>query len=157
MSRSKHSAGILLYRQVDGGPEVFLVHPGGPLWAKKDQGAWTIPKGELSVDEDPFETAVREFQEEVGFVPQGPFHRLPSVRQTGGKLVDAWATCGDFDPAQLRSNTFTMEWPPRSGRKQEFPEVDRGDWFTLEQAKTRINPAQMDFLTALAQWLGPEE
>ncbi len=156
MSRSKHSAGILLYRLREGGTEVFLVHPGGPLWAKKDQGAWTIPKGELSVGEDPFETAVREFQEEVGFVPEGPFHQLPSVRQSGGKLVDAWAACGEFDPTELKSNSFSMEWPPRSGRKQEFPEVDRGEWFDFEQAKTRINPAQVAFLTALGQWLDPE-
>ena len=152
MSGGKQSAGILLYRDRDGFIEVFLVHPGGPFWAKKDLGAWSIPKGEFS-DEDPLAAALREFEEEVGFQPEGPFTELPSVRQAAGKTVFCWSAEGDLDPAGLRSNTFTMEWPPRSGRIQEFPEVDRAAWFGIEEAKAKINKAQAAFLDALSALL----
>ena len=150
VSRGKQSAGILLYREREGSYEVFLVHPGGPFWAKKDLGAWSIPKGEFSSDEQPLAAALREFEEEVGFRPEGPFTELPSVRQAAGKTVLCWLAEGDLDPEKLRSNTFTMEWPPRSGRVQEFPEVDRAAWFGLEEAKVKINTAQSAFLASLA-------
>jgi len=151
MSRKsgKRSAGLLLYRKRAGTLEVFLVHPGGPFWTKKDAGAWTIPKGEIGEDEDPLVAARREMAEETGFSPEGRFIELPPVRQKAGKLVLAWAIEGDCDPAQLRSNLFEMEFPPRSGRMAEFPEVDRGDWFSLGEARGRILEAQMPFLDAL--------
>jgi len=151
MSRKsgKRSAGLLLYRKRAGTLEVFLVHPGGPFWTKKDAGAWTIPKGEIGEDEDPLVAARREMAEETGFSPEGRFIELPPVRQKAGKLVLAWAVEGDCDPAQLRSNLFEMEFPPRSGRMAEFPEVDRGDWFSLGEARGRILEAQMPFLDAL--------
>jgi len=117
----KQSAGLLMYRRRDGRMEVFLVHPGGPFWAKKDAAAWSIPKGEFAADEDPLAAAQREFAEETGLTPSGPFTALTPIKQTGGKIVQAWAVEGDCDPAAVRSNTFTMEWPPRSGRRQEFP------------------------------------
>jgi predicted NUDIX family NTP pyrophosphohydrolase len=145
------SAGILLYRRGDGGPEVLLVHPGGPFWAKKDLGAWSIPKGEHDEGEDARACALREFAEELGSAPApGELEELGSVRQKAGKIVQAWALEGDLDPEGLRSNTFTMEWPPRSGRMREFPEVDRAAWFGLEAARERINPAQAAFLDRLA-------
>ena len=151
MSRKsgKRSAGLLLYRKRAGALEVFLVHPGGPFWTKKDAGAWTIPKGEIGEDEDPLVAARREMAEETGFSPEGRFIELPPVRQKAGKLVLAWAVEGDCDPAHLRSNLFEMEFPPRSGRMAEFPEVDRGDWFSLGEARGRILEAQMPFLDAL--------
>jgi len=151
MSRKsgKRSAGLLLYRKRAGTLEVFLVHPGGPFWTKKDAGAWTIPKGEIGEDEDPLVAARREMAEETGFSPEGRFIELPPVRQKAGKLVLAWAVEGDCDPAHLRSNLFEMEFPPRSGRMAEFPEVDRGDWFSLGEARGRILEAQMPFLDAL--------
>ena len=151
MSRKsgKRSAGLLLYRKRAGALEVFLVHPGGPFWTKKDAGAWTIPKGEIGEDEDPLVAARREMAEETGFSPEGRFIELPPVRQKAGKLVLAWAIEGDCDPAQFRSNLFEMEFPPRSGRMAEFPEVDRGDWFSLGEARGRILEAQMPFLDAL--------
>ena len=151
MSRKsgKRSAGLLLYRKRAGTLEVFLVHPGGPFWTKKDAGAWTIPKGEIGEDEDPLVAARREMAEETGFSPEGRFIELPPVRQKAGKLVLAWAVEGDCDPAHLRSNLFEMEFPPRSGRMAEFPEVDRGEWFSLGEARGRILEAQMPFLDAL--------
>src|SRR5258706_10956999 len=151
MSRQsgKRSAGLLLYRKRPGALEVFLVHPGGPFWAKRDAGAWTIPKGEIGENEDPLTAARREMAEETGFSPDGKFFALPQVRQKAGKRVLAWAIEGDCDPAQLRSNLFPMEWPPRSGRMADFPEVDRGEWFSLGQAREKILEAQQPLLDAL--------
>jgi predicted NUDIX family NTP pyrophosphohydrolase len=149
----KLSAGLLMYRIRDGRLEVLLAHPGGPFWAKKDQGAWSIPKGEVEPGEDAFSTAKREFEEELGFQPQGEFTELKSIQQKGGKTVQAWAVEGNCDPASMRSNTFLMEWPPRSGKKQEFPEVDRAEFFEISQAKRRINAAQIELLSELEQLL----
>ena len=145
----KISAGILLYRRGRGGLEVFLVHPGGPFWAKKDLGAWSIPKGEPDEGEDLRDAAIREFSEETGFAIDGELRALRPLRQPGGKTVHAWAVEGDCDPAQLRSGMFSMEWPPRSGRQREFPEVDRGEWFTLDEARKRILAGQAPFLDEL--------
>lgn len=153
MPRPKESAGLLLYRRRDDRIEVLLVHPGGPLWKKKDEGAWSIPKGELDGDEDALACARREFEEETGFVADGPFLPLGSVRQKSGKLVHAWAFEGDCDPSALRSNGFEMEWPPRSGRMQQFPEIDRAEFFDIERARERLNPAQVDFLDELVEAL----
>jgi predicted NUDIX family NTP pyrophosphohydrolase len=146
------SAGILLHRRVDGTVEVLLVHPGGPFWAKKDLGAWSIPKGELEEGEEARECALRELEEELGSrlgLSLGDLTELGSVRQKGGKLVHCWAAEADFDPATLSSNTFSMEWPPRSGVEREFPEVDRAEWLGLEQARRRINSAQVELLDRL--------
>ena len=146
---AKRSAGILLYRR---SPEleVLLVHPGGPFWASKDAGAWSIPKGEHEEGEDAQACAIREFTEETGSAPsRGALDDLGTVKQRGGKVVQAWALEGDLDAAAVRSNTFTMQWPPRSGRMQEFPEVDRAAWFALPEARQRINPAQAAFLDRL--------
>ena len=151
---AKESAGLLLYRRKSGALEVFLVHPGGPFWAKKDDGAWSIPKGELAPGEEPLAAAIREFAEETGMTLAGDFRPLPPAKQTGGKLVRAWALEGDIDPAALRSNTFEMEWPPRSGKRQSFPEVDRGAWFTLDEARRRINKGQITLIEALSESLG---
>ena len=148
---TKQSAGLLLYRQSERGTEVFLVHPGGPFWAKKDLGAWSIPKGEYAEDEAALAGARREFQEETGFAIEGDLLELGTVRQTGGKLVSAWALEGDCDPAMLTSNLFEMEWPPRSGRMMEFPEVDRGAWFNLPEARERILASQQPFLDRLIE------
>jgi predicted NUDIX family NTP pyrophosphohydrolase len=145
------SAGLLLYRVQDEVLEVLLVHPGGPLWRKKDDGAWSIPKGEVAPGEDELTAARREFREETGVDPAGPFVPLGQVRQKSGKIVYAWACVGDCDPRAIKSNTFTMEWPPRSGRRQEFPEIDRAEFWPLEQARRKINPAQAQFLDALEQ------
>ena len=142
-----------MYRRRDRGVEVFLVHPGGPFWAKKDSGAWSIPKGEYPDREDPLEAAKREFQEETGFTPEGRFIELSEVRQAGGKVVMAWAVEGDCDPAQLKSNTFPIEWPPRSGRRIEAPEVDRGAWFTMDEARVRLLIGQRPFLDRLLERL----
>jgi predicted NUDIX family NTP pyrophosphohydrolase len=147
------SAGLLMFRRKGDVPQVLLAHPGGPLWAKKDLGAWTIPKGEGAPDEDLLATARREFEEETGFRPQGPFHPLGSVKQRAGKVVHAWAFEDDVDPAALRSNTFSMEWPPRSGQWHDFPEVDRAEFFDLDEARRRINPAQALLLDALEGFL----
>jgi predicted NUDIX family NTP pyrophosphohydrolase len=152
---SRRSAGLLLYRLRGGSPEVLLVHPGGPFWARKDLGAWTLPKGEPAPGEEPLEAARREFREETGFSPEGPFLPLPPVRQRGGKEVLAWAVAGDVDPSALRSNTFSLEWPPRSGRRAEFPEVDRAAWFGIEAARERILPGQAPLLDELLRVLGP--
>ncbi len=147
---ASRSAGILLYRRAPDGPEVLLVHPGGPLWAKKDLGAWSIPKGEHDDAEDARACALREFEEETGTaLGAGELTDLGTVRQRGGKVVQAWAAEGDLDADAIRSNTFTMEWPPRSGRTREFAEVDRAAWFGLDEARERINPAQAAFLDRL--------
>jgi len=150
----KQSAGLLLYRWREGRLEVFLVHPGGPFWRRKEAGAWSIPKGELSPGEDPLAAARREFAEETGFSVQGEFVPLAPVTQAGGKVVHAWAVEGELDPEKIKSNTFTLEWPPSSGREQEFPEVDRAAWFGLEEARDKINPAQRRLLEELAGKLG---
>lgn len=144
----KRSAGLLLYRR-HRRLEVFLVHPGGPIWAKKDRGAWSIPKGEYTDREDPLAAAQREFAEETGQPISGRFIELGVLRQPGGKLVSAWAVEGDFDPAILVSNTCTIEWPPRSGKVIEIPEVDRGAWFPLPEARERILAGQLPFLVRL--------
>jgi predicted NUDIX family NTP pyrophosphohydrolase len=147
------SAGLLMYRERAGTVEVLLVHPGGPYWAKKDLGAWTIPKGECPQNEDLLACARREFEEETGFFPAGPFIPLPPIKQTGGKVVHAWAFQGDCDPEMLRSNTFTMEWPPRSGRRREFPELDRAAWYRLDEARRRILKSQGRLLDELDRFL----
>jgi predicted NUDIX family NTP pyrophosphohydrolase len=147
---TKHSAGILMFRSRGSSLEVFLVHPGGPFWAKKDEGAWSIPKGEFNIDsEDPLEAAKREFAEETGFALAGDFISLDTLAQSGMKIVHAWAVAGDCDASQIKSNTFTMEWPPRSGKQQEFPEVDRAEWFEIETAKTKILKGQTPFIDRL--------
>ena len=150
---TKRSAGILLHRRAeDGALEVLLVHPGGPFWAKKDAGAWSIPKGEHGDDGEPLAAALREFAEELGSPPpDGDLVDLGEVRQRGGKIVIAWALEGDTDADAARSNTFTMEWPPRSGRMREYPEVDRAAWFALDAARERILPAQAPLLDRLAE------
>ena len=145
----KRSAGLLIYRPRDQNMEVFLVHPGGPFWAKKDLGAWSIPKGEYPEDENPLEAARREFTEETGFEVTGDFLDLGTIRQAGGKLVSVWAVEGDCDPAQLRNNLCRIEWPPRSGRQIEIPEVDRGVWFGLGEARQRILKSQAPFIDLL--------
>jgi len=149
----KKSAGILLYRFVQGAPEVFLVHPGGPFWAKKDDGAWSIPKGEFVDGEDPLEAAKREFKEETGFGVEGDFQPLEALKQPTGKIVFAWVAEGNVDAAAVRSNTFSMEWPRGSGKTQSFPEVDRGDWFDLPTARTKILKGQLDLLEQLEKKL----
>jgi predicted NUDIX family NTP pyrophosphohydrolase len=158
---TKQSAGILLYRQTPATPgshtpnpnmlEVFLVHPGGPFWKNKDAGVWTIPKGEFNNDEPALDAAIREFSEETGTTLTGHFRALSPIRQKGGKRVYAWAIAGDLDPATMTSNTFEIEWPRHSGRMQTFPEVDKGGWFSLEEARRIINPAQIPFLDELEE------
>jgi len=144
------SAGLLLYRIRDGVPEVLLVHPGGPFWKRRDEGAWSIPKGEIEPGEDPVDVARREFREELGDdPPDGQLASLGTVRQAGGKVVHAWAVRGDFDPGALQSMAFEMEWPPRSGRRASFPEVDRAEWFDLERARAKILEAQRTFIERL--------
>jgi predicted NUDIX family NTP pyrophosphohydrolase len=151
---SKKSAGLLLFREVSGHLEVLLVHPGGPLWAKKDEGTWSIPKGEFEDNEDPLAAAKREFEEETGFTVDGEMISLEHLRQPSGKLVYAWAIRGDVDPSQLKSDTFSMEWPPKSGRYQEFPEVDRAAWFAIDEATRKILKGQAAFLDQLQEKLG---
>ena len=149
------SAGLLLYRRGPA-PQVFLAHPGGPLWAKKDLGAWTIPKGLALTGEDLLAAARREFAEETGCSVDGDFIALTPLKQPSGKVVHAWAIEGDCDPANLNSNTFSMEWPPRSGRMLEFPEIDRVAWFDLSEARRRILRGQMGFIEQLATLLGAD-
>jgi len=148
------SAGLLLYRLIDGEPEVLLVHPGGPFWQGKDLGSWSVPKGEVDAGEDPLVAARREFAEETGFPVVGEARSLGEVRQRSGKRVHAWAVRGDVDPARLESNDFELEWPPRSGRVQKFPEVDRAEWFNLDEARRRILPAQIPLIDRLSVLLG---
>lgn len=147
--RRRRSAGILLFRRSAGELQVFLVHPGGPFWARRDDGAWSIPKGEHPPDEDALQAARREFMEETGAPIDGRFLPLPPARQPGGKVVTAWAVEGDFDPAQLRSNAFELEWPPKSGCHQSFPEVDRGAWFAVHEARRKLLCGQIPLLDAL--------
>ena len=149
----KQSAGILLYRFQKKTLEVLLVHPGGPFWKKKDDGAWTIPKGEFTRNEEPLQAAIREFEEETGQPVRGNFIPLTPAKQKSGKLVHAWAVEGALDEKNIRSNSFEIEWPPRSGKQQSFPEIDRADWFTPENAKQKINPAQAVFIDELAALL----
>jgi predicted NUDIX family NTP pyrophosphohydrolase len=149
----KQSAGLLMYRLRDRRIEIFLVHPGGPFWAKKDLGAWSIPKGEYAEGENPLDAARREFSEETGFAAKGNFVDLGTVQQAGGKIVSVWAVEGDCDPAKLRSNMCMIEWPPRSGRKIEIPEVDRGAWFTVEEARERILKSQKPIIDLLLERL----
>jgi predicted NUDIX family NTP pyrophosphohydrolase len=145
------SAGILMYRERDGAVEVLLVHPGGPVWARRDVGAWSIPKGEYEPGEDPEGAARREFEEELGTAaPPGEATDLGEVRQKSGKLVRAWSLVGDLDATEITSNTFELEWPPRSGKLIEIPEVDRAEWFPLDLAREKINPAQAELLDRLA-------
>jgi predicted NUDIX family NTP pyrophosphohydrolase len=141
-----------MFRRSPSGLEVFLVHPGGPFWRKKDLGAWSIPKGEVSKNEEPFQAALREFSEETGIAPVEPFIDLGDVRQRSGKIVWAWAFENDCSPT-IQSNSFSMEWPLRSGRLQEFPEVDRGEWFSIQDARKRINERQSVFLKRLSRAL----
>ncbi len=150
----QRSAGILLYRRRRGAVEVLLVHPGGPFWAKKDDGAWSIPKGVYEPGEDPLAAARREFAEETGAQLEGEATALGSFRQSAAKIVDVWAVEGEFDPAGLESNTFTMEWPPRSGNMREVPEVDRAEWFTPEAASRKLLKGQRQILEALLRHLG---
>ena len=151
------SAGILLFRKAEGGEvEVLLVHPGGPYWEKRDLGAWSIPKGEIEPGEEPRAAALRELAEELGPVPallEDGLAELGSIRQRAGKVVEAWAAEADFDPAELVSVAFSMEWPPRSGNEREFPEVDRAEWFGIDRARERILPAQATFLDRLIEHL----
>jgi len=149
----KRSAGLLMYRVSNGEPEVLLVHPGGPLWAKKDLGVWTVPKGEIDGGEASLDAARREFEEETGFPAQGVFLPLGKIRQRSGKVVEAWAFAGDCDPSLLKSNLCSVEWPPKSGRWMDVPEVDRALWLTLAAARTKLIEAQWPFLDRLRDLL----
>jgi predicted NUDIX family NTP pyrophosphohydrolase len=149
----KLSAGVLLFRRPPAGVEVMLVHPGGPFWAKKDVGSWSIPKGLVEEGEDLLAAAKREFLEETGMTVDGEFLDLGAHKQPGGKTVVAWAHEGDFDPSQLKSNTFALEWPPRSGRMAEFPEVDRAAWYAIDEALMKINKGQTPIIGALTERL----
>ncbi|HZN30007.1 MAG TPA: NUDIX domain-containing protein [Xanthobacteraceae bacterium] len=150
----KRSAGLLMYRRAGAGVEVLLVHPGGPFWAKKDLGAWSIPKGEYAAGEEPLAVAMREFEEETGARPRGDFLPLGESVQPSRKIVTAWAVEGDFDVGALKSNLFELEWPPKSGRRTSFPEVDRAEWFSIEHARKKILPGQSAFLDRLLSALG---
>lgn len=157
---AKHSAGVLLYRRRGGELEFLLVHPGGPFWRRKDTGAWSIPKGQIENEEEARACAIRELEEELGpalELDPEDLVALGSIRQKAGKLVEAWAAKADFDPATLASNTFSMEWPPRSGSEQEFPEVDRAEWFGLEKAREKILPAQAELLDRLVKRLESDD
>jgi predicted NUDIX family NTP pyrophosphohydrolase len=146
---AKASAGLLLYRKRDGQLQVLLVHLGGPFWTKKDAGAWFLPKGEVNPGEDELLAARREFEEETGLVPGAELLPLGTIKHKGGKKVSAWAFEGECDPAILRSNTFQMEWPPRSGKTREFPEIDRAAFFTIDQAREKMHPAEFEFVSRL--------
>jgi predicted NUDIX family NTP pyrophosphohydrolase len=150
---TKESAGLLMFRIRDGRLQLLLAHPGGPFWKNKDAGTWTIPKGEIRPAEQPLAAARREFAEELGFAPEGNFIALTPIRQKGGKRVQVWAFEGDWDPGSLKSNTFQMEWPPRSGRMQEFPEIDRAEFFDFSDAKLQVNSAQVPCLEELEKKL----
>jgi len=154
---NKRSAGILLYRLNNNSLEVLLVHPGGPFWAKKDLGAWSIPKGEFSEEENPLDAAKREFQEEIGIEAFGEFIELTPITQKSGKIIYAWVSQGNIDPKGIKSNTFEIEWPPRSGKKQKFPEIDRGEWFNVQEAKEKINPSQSALIDELVNRLNLTE
>jgi predicted NUDIX family NTP pyrophosphohydrolase len=148
------SAGLVLYRARNGKTEVLLVHPGGPFWKRRDEGVWSIPKGEIEPGETPLDVARREFEEELGMpAPDGDLQTLGSIRQAGGKVVHAWAAPGDVDVSRISSDTFAIEWPPRSGKTQEFPEVDRAAWFDLATARVKMSPAQAAFLDRLEERL----
>lgn len=149
----RRSAGVLLFRRKGPDIEVLLAHPGGPFWKNKDDGAWSIPKGEYGEDEDPLAAAKREFAEETGLTPRGDFIPLGEIRQRGGKVVTAWAAEGDCDTSCVRSNTFSMPWPPGSGKLQEFPEIDRAEWFPVETARRKILIGQTGLLERLIQHL----
>jgi len=149
----KSSAGLLIYRFRDGDPEVFLIHPGGPFWKSKDTAAWSIPKGEFSDPEDPLQAARREFKEETGYEAQGPYQPLIPVKQSPHKMVYAWAAPGDYDAAGIQSNTFPVEWPPRSGKITQFPEADRAAWFRLPEARKKIFKGQIPLLDELEKIL----
>ena len=152
-SMPQQSAGLLLYRKQNDGLEIFLVHPGGPFWAKKDLGSWSIPKGEFD-GEDSLVAAKREFYEETGLpAPLGEYFPLEPIRQKGGKIVHAWAVEGELDAGQMRSNSFEMEWPPRSGKRQTFPEIDMGAWFSVQEALEKINPGQIGLIRELVEKL----
>jgi predicted NUDIX family NTP pyrophosphohydrolase len=153
----KQSAGLLVYRRRCSALEVFLVHPGGPFWRNKDLGAWSIPKGLFAESDDPLEAAKREFHEETSFTATGSFLPLGSLKQPGGKIVHAWAMEGDYDAAAVKSNTFPLQWPPKSGNFIEVPEVDRADWFTLDAAREKILPGQRGFLDQLAALISHAE
>ena len=151
---ARRSAGLLLHRERSGEREVLLVHPGGPMWAKRDAGAWSIPKGEYDPTEDPVAAAKREFEEELGTpAPAGPLRDLGEVKQKSGKIVSAWAVAGDLDVTEITSNTVEVQWPPRSGKMLEIPEVDRAEWFGIDEAREKINPAQAELLDRLAEIL----
>ena len=150
---AKNSAGLIMYRIRNGIIEVLLVHPGGPFWARKDTGAWSIVKGEIEEKEDALTAARREFAEETGIDPGGPFSELGSIRQKGGKTVQAWCFEGNFNPRDLKSNTFEMEWPPHSGHKACFPENDRAEFYSLDEAREKINPGQIPLLKELDRLL----
>jgi predicted NUDIX family NTP pyrophosphohydrolase len=152
---AKVSAGLIMFRRPRGVLEVLLVHPGGPFWAKKDAGAWFIPKGEINPGEDQLVAARREFQEETGLKPDGDFLLLGTVKNKSGKTIIAWAFQGDCDPGAILSNTFSMEWPPKSGKQRDFPEVDRGAFFTIERAREMIHPAEAELLVRLQRICGP--
>jgi predicted NUDIX family NTP pyrophosphohydrolase len=154
---AKRSAGILMYRRAGPGVEVLLVHPGGPFWAKKDLGAWSIPKGEYSESEEPRAVALREFEEETGARPRGDLLPLGELVQPSRKVVSAWAVEGDFDVGALKSNMFELEWPPKSGRKASFPEVDRAEWFSPAAARRKILPGQSGFIDRLLAALGASQ
>jgi predicted NUDIX family NTP pyrophosphohydrolase len=157
VAMARASGGILMYRRSNGALEVFLVHPGGPFWAKKDSAAWSIPKGELDPSEDPLVVARRELEEETGLTVEGEFRRLKPIRQAGGKVVHAFALEGDCDPEAIRSNTFEIEWPPRSGRRQAFPEVDRAAWFPIDVARGKIHKGQIGLLDELRALLAGDD
>jgi predicted NUDIX family NTP pyrophosphohydrolase len=154
LAMPKQSAGLLLYRKKGARLEVLLVHPGGPFWAKKDDGAWSIPKGEFAEGEEPLQAARREFCEETGLTANGDFRAMKPIKQAGGKTVYAWAVECDLDLAAIKSNTFSLEWPPRSGRTREFPEIDRAEWFSTERAKQKLLKSQLNLLHQLEELIG---